>query len=194
MISFSTGNKRTEDNEIWTTVTERENDVWSVYTETLSADKYIVLVDLNGAAFPHIIQGQVPGRIDVTSIYYTLDLAANTSASILYGVICRIDDTDADIAYFASIPFLIGAQQEDRIVSLRAVPSQVKLDLVNCIPQHGITNVMEMNVAAVNTGVPLDSPAGVASVTPAVGDLILKYDHAAGSSTFSTFVFYHTQR
>lgn len=192
-MQFSTGNKRTEDGEIWTTVTERENDVFSVYSETLSADKYICLVDLDGAAFPHIIQGQTPGRIDVTSIYYTLDVAVNTSAAILIGVICRIDGTDADIQYFAAIPFLTGAQQEDRVVSLRAVPSQVKLDIAGCTLQHGITNVKELNVAAVNTGVSLDSPASAASVVPAVGDLILKYDHSAGESTFAIFVFYHTQ-
>jgi hypothetical protein len=190
MITLSTGMRRTEDGEIWTTETERENDVWSVYQDTFSSDTYFILIDIDNPDFPHRLQGQPTGRIDLTSIYYTLDVAVNTTATILYGVICRIDDTNADIEYFASIPFVIGATQQDQVVVLRAVPSQVKLDLVGCTPQHGITNVNERDVAAVNTGTDLASPAG--NVKPGMGDLIVKYDHSSGSALFGTFVFYHT--
>jgi hypothetical protein len=190
MIGFAPGFRKTDDGEIWATETERENDVWAVYQNTFSADTYFILIGLNNSNFPHLIQGQPSDRIDLTSIYYSLDVAINTTATILYGVICRIDDTDADIEYFSSIPFVIGATQQDQVVALRAVPSQVKLDLIGCTPQHGITNINERNVAAVNTGLTLDSPAG--AITPGLGDLIVKYDHAAGSALFGTFVFYHT--
>lgn len=186
--------RTTEDGELWTTATERENDVWSVYAENgLNADKYVILIDLDGPAFPHVRAGQKANRVDSTSIYYTLEVAVNTSAQLFIGVINRIDGTDADICYFAGIPFLSGAQQEDRIISLRGVPSQVKLDCAEGVLGHGITNLKELNVVAVNTGITLDSPEGAGSITPGVGDIILKYDHTAGSSNFAIFVFYHTQ-
>lgn len=185
----------TEDGELWTTETERENDVFAVYSEDgIAATKYIVLVDRNDARWPHVKQSQDTDRIDVTSIYYTIEVSVNASIALLYGVITRIDGTDADISYFTSIPMLSGAQQEDRIVSLRGVPSQVKLDVNgDGTLLHGITNVTESNVAAVNTAITLDSPAGAGTVTPAVGDLILKVLRTAGSANFATFVFYHTQ-
>jgi hypothetical protein len=190
----STGAELTEDGEMWTTVTERENDVFSVYSEAgLNADKYIILVDRDNSAFPHIIQGQSYDRIDVTSIYYTIDLGANTQAQLLIGVVVRIDGVNADIDYFAGIPFQNGATQEDRVVSLRAVPSQVKLDVNGGHLLHGITNLREANVAAVNTGASLDSPAGAGSVNPARGDVIMKYDHTGGSSDLAIFTFYHGQ-
>lgn len=191
MITHSVGARKTPDGELWTTETERENDVFSVYQNTFSADTYFILVDLDNSAFPHRIQGQTPGRIDITTLYYSLDVSTNTTATILYGVICRIDDTDADIEYFATIPFTVGATQQDQVVALRAVPSQVKLDLVGCTLQHGISNINERNVAAVNTETDLDSPVG--NVKPGLGDVIVKYDHSAGSALFGTFVFYHTQ-
>jgi hypothetical protein len=190
----STGAELTDDGEMWITETERENDVFAVYSETgLAATKYIALVDLDNALWPHRIQGQPTDRIDVTSIYYSLDLAVNTKGQLLFGVVARINNVNADIEYFAGLPFLTGAQQADQVVSLRAVPSQVKLDLNGDTLLHGITNLREENVAAVRTGLALDSPNGAGTVNPAKGDLILKYEHSAGTTAFAVFAFYHTQ-
>lgn len=183
----------TDDGEVWTTVTERENDVFAVYSESgIAATKYIVLVDRDNALWPHIRQAQKSARIDITSIYYSVEVSVNASISLLYGVITRIDGTNADITYFTAIPMLSGAAQEDRIISLRGVPSQVKLDTGGSgVLLHGITNVSESNVAGVNTATALDSPAGAGTVYPTVGDVILKFLRTAGSANFSTFVFYH---
>jgi hypothetical protein len=47
----------TEDGEMWSTVTERENDVFSQYSESgIAATKYIVLIDKDNVSFPHILQ------------------------------------------------------------------------------------------------------------------------------------------
>jgi len=181
----------TADGELWTTVTERENDVFVSYSETgIAATKYIVLVDRNGVAYPHNIQAQGQDRLDITSIYYALELSVNASILFSYGVITRIDGTNADIQYFTAIPKLTGANQADEIVSLRGVPSQVKLDFnASGVLQHGLTNLAETNVAGVNTGTALSSPEG--TTLPGLGDFIVKVTVSGGSCTFGTFIFYH---
>jgi hypothetical protein len=119
-----------------------------------------------------------------------LDAAVNTNGILSIGVISRIDGTNADIWYILGIPFLATTNQF--VVSLRGVPSQVKLDLVGGVLQHGITNNQETDVTAVNTATPLDSPLGAATVTPAVGDVIVKLTHTSGGSfNIGMFIFYH---
>jgi len=181
--------KITEDGEFWITETERENDVWVQYSAAFSSTTYIILVSKNNGAFPHKLQGQNGERIDVTSTYYGLDLAANSAGTIKFGVISRIDGTDADIEYFFGVPFLSGVSKEVLVQQLRGVPSQVKLDLIGSVLQHGITNTNEINVAGVNTVTTLDSPAG--NILPGKGDIIIKYEHSSGSSNFGIFMFYH---
>jgi hypothetical protein len=185
------GTKHTPDGEMWVTSTERETDVFSQYSENaIAATKYIILVDKDNAAFPHKIQNQPHSRIDVTSLYVALDAAVNTNGIFSIGVISRIDGTNADIWYMLGIPFLATTNQF--VVSLRGVPSQVKLDLVGGVLQHGITNNRETDVAAVNTATLLDSPLGASTVTPAVGDVIAKLTHSAGGSfNIGMFIFYH---
>lgn len=183
--------RRTEDGEVWVTSTERENDVFSQYSETaIAATKYIILVDKDNAAFPHKIQGQPENRIDVTSLYVALDAAVNTNGIFSIGVINRIDGINADIWYVMGVPFLATTNQF--VVSLRGVPSQVKLDLVGTQLQHGITNNQETNVAAVNTATTLDSPLGSSTITPAVGDVVAKLTHTSGGAfNIGMFIFYH---
>lgn len=186
--------KFTSDGELWITGIAQEDDVFVVYTEaTLNATKYIDLIDLNNALWPHCIQDHGTHCAYISSIHYSLDVGPNSKGCLKYGVITHINATNADICYFLSIPFLTGVNQEDRIVSIRGVPSQIKLDIndVGCL-RHGLSNMRE-TVAAVNTGVTLDSPAGKNTITPIKGDVILKYEHSAGSIDFATLLFYHGQ-
>lgn len=185
--------RQTDDGELWTTVTERENDVFSQYAEIgIGASKYVIMVDLDNPLFPHMIQSQSAGRADITSVYIALDASINSNGAIRLGVIRRIDGTNADIWYFAGIPFLATTNQF--ILSLRAVPSQVKLDMIGTQLQHGITNSEETNVAAVNTATPLASPLGAATVIPAKGDVIAKFEYVSGGDfNVGMFVFYHAQ-
>jgi hypothetical protein len=181
----------TEDGEVWTTVTERETDVFSQYSELgVATTKYVIMVDKDNVAFPHRLQNQGIARIDITSVYIALDAATNTGGTLRLGVIRRIDGTDADIWYFAGIPFLATTTQF--ILSLRGVPSQVKLDMNGTQLLHGITNSEETSIAAVNTATALDSPQSAASVFPAVGDVIAKLEHASGGAfNVGIFLFYH---
>lgn len=181
----------TEDGELWTTVTERENDVFSQYSESgIDATKYIILVDKDNVSFPHLLQGQPTNRVDITSLYIALDAAVNTNGILNIGVIRRIDGTNADMWYMLGVPFLATTNQF--ILSLRGVPSQVKLDLNGTQLLHGITNNEEANIAAVNTATLLDSPLGASTVIPGIGDVIVKLTHVSGGAfNVGLFVFYH---
>lgn len=181
----------TEDGEIWTTVTERENDVWSQYSESgIDATKYIILIAKNNTSFPHLLQGQNTNRIDIGSMYIALDAAVNTNGILSIGVINRIDGTNADMWYMLGIPFLATTTQF--VLSLRGTPSQVKTDLDGARLLHGVTNNSESDVAAVNTATLLDSPLGANTVTPAKGDIICKLEHVSGGSfNIGMFAFYH---
>lgn len=193
MWQHTQSQRRTTTGEVWTTEIEREDDVWVFYIdETLAADKYVVLISLSGPVFPHRIQGQPINRIDITSIYLSLDVAVNSKGVLRYGVVSRIDGTDADIWYFTALPFQTGANQQDQTILFRTSPSQLKLDLAaNNTLLHGLSNSQELNVAAVNTSLALDSPAGAGSIVPARGDVVLKYEHVSGSTDLATFLFYH---
>lgn len=181
----------TEDGEVWTTVTERENDVFSQYSESgIDTTKYIILIDKDNTSFPHIIQGQSADRIDIGSMYIALDAAVNTNGILSIGVVRRIDGTNADMWYMLGIPFLATTTQF--ILSLRGTPSQVKLDLDGIQLLHGVTNNEETSIAAVNTGTSLDSPLGSSTIIPAVGDVICKLEHVSGGAfNIGIFAFYH---
>jgi hypothetical protein len=183
--------KLTEDGELFTTVTERESDVFSQYSETgIDATKYIILVDKDNVSFPHLLQGQPTNRIDITSLYVALDAAVNTNGILNIGVIRRINGTNADIWYMLGVPFLATTNQF--ILSLRGVPSQVKLDLSGTQLLHGVTNNEEADIAAVNTATLLDSPLGASTVIPGVGDVIAKLAYVSGGAfNIGLFIFYH---
>lgn len=180
----------TTSGELWVTVTERENDVWSQYSKDFSATEYVILISKDNPLFPHKRQGEAGERIDVTSAYYFIDLAANTEAVMKLGVITRIDGINANIKYFAGLPFLAGVSKEVIIESLRGTPSQVKTDFNSAgVLLHGVTNIQEINVVTVNTGGSLDSPVG--NIVPGLGDVIMKYEQVSGSANLAIFLFYH---
>jgi hypothetical protein len=181
----------TGDGEIWTTVTERETDVFSTYTESgVGATKYVVMVDKDNPNFPHRLQGQTGDRIDITVVFLVVDAAINSNGILNLGVITRIDGATADISYLLGVPFLATTTQF--VASFKGTPSQAKMDVLDGVLQHGITNNKDANVAAVNTGTSLDSPAGVATITPAVGDIIFKMEYVSGGAfNVGLFLFYH---
>jgi len=180
----------TNDGELWVTETERENDVFVFYyEESINATKYIDLIDADNANFPHRIQDEGYERIDITSLYLSLDLAANSQFTIQLGIIQRIDDTDADILYFNAVPAISGVNQADVVISLRGTPSQVKLDMNGGL-QHGLSNLTETNVGSVDTATTLDSPLA-GGVTPNVGDIVVKVTRIGGSCNLGIFAFYH---
>lgn len=171
--------KVSEDGEVATTSTERERNLAVVYAEAgVSADKYVILVDLSDTTnFPH---GDT-GRIDISTVRFEVDKASNAQGSVQIGVITRIDGTNADISYLTKLSFINSTS--NLLTSFQNwAPSQLKFGVSGGNLTKAITNDTETNVAAVNTGATLDSPRGASTVTPAVGDIVLKLGHSAGGT------------
>lgn len=177
-----------EDGELLITEAERERDVFVSYMFTaVSADSYAILVDLSDTTnFPH----DRTGRVDVTNSYILVDRDANAVGAARFGVITRINGTNADIAYVAGVTFEKSAERfivRDRKYS----PSQLKCGVEDGALNRILTSTVETNIAAINTATPLDSALGTATVTPAVGDIIMKCTRSAGTFGASFAIFYH---
>ena len=180
----------TDDDELLTASSEGDTNVRALLDRTgINATVYGILVDLSDTTnFPH----DNTGRIDISLLKLAIDPASNSVGSVDIGVITRIDGTDADIDFGFSAPF--GQGGSARILSINNFsPSQLKLGVSGGVWQYGITDVSAANVAAVNTGVTLDSPRGAGTVIPAVGDVIVRYLHTSGGSWDALAeTFYHS--
>lgn len=176
------------DNEILMTVTERERDVFvALRRQNIISTSYGVLIDLSDTAnFKH----DRTGRVDLTNTYFSIDRDSTGAGSVLIGVITRIDATDADISYVAGVSF---EKSDDRSIlrDRKYSPSQLKLGVSGGTLTRVASSVDELTVAAVNTATALDSPLGTATVTPAVGDLIVKFDRTAGSYNAAVSAMFH---
>lgn len=180
----------TDDGELAVTSTEREKNVWMDYHKLGNVgDSYAILVDLSDTTtFPHASTG----RIDISFIRITIDRDSSATGELEMGVITRIDGTDADVSFFFDEPFIKSNARHIETAENFA-PSQLKTGVTNGLTPFLITNDTINNIAAVNTGVTLSSPAGVGSVTPAVGDILLFIDHGAGTFDIDVDMFYHSE-
>ena len=180
-----------ESGELMTSVTERERAKMVSYANSsISATKYVALVDLSDTTnFPHT----QTGRIDFTYWKIAIDRGNTSVGFVRIGVISRIDGTDADIHYLFNVPF--DKSDTRRILSINNIGSgQMKFGIDGGVLQDGITNSADTSLAAVNTGVTLDSPRGTSTVTPAVGDIILKLEHSSGNAWSLAFeACYHSE-
>lgn len=152
-----------------------------------SADTYKILVDLSDTTnFPHTETGSV----NISNLKVTVDPASNSVGSVMVGAITRIDGTDADIEYLFSVPF---GKSPTRILSINNFsPSELKFEVSGGTLVHALTGSFENNVTAVNTGGTL-SVTGGGTATPAVGDVVVKFDHTSGSAWDSLVsAFYRT--
>lgn len=181
--------KVTSDGEVAVVNAESERDVAIHFNvDAVAATDYYILVDLSDTTnFPH----NETGKIHMSYIEIEVDKASNTNASVEIGIITRIDGTDADMEYPIELHFLRNG--ETRVEKkTKYSPSQLKFSISGGTMDKTITNSIENNVAAVNTGVTLDSPRGISTITPAVGDIIVKYDYSSGGvADFHIHCMYH---
>jgi hypothetical protein len=179
----------TDDDELLVSSSASNQNVRALLSrENISSTAYGILADLSDTTnFPHVSTG----RIDISLLKVVIDPASNSVGSLDVGVITRIDGTDADMVFAAHIPF---GKSPERILSINNYsPSQMKLGVTGGVWLQGVSNVSAANVAAVNTGITLDSPIGTSTVTPAVGDVIVRYFHSAGSAWDGVIaIFYHS--
>lgn len=169
---------------------KEERDVFvAIGSGEVTTTKYVILIDLSDTTnFPH----DRMGRIDLTNTYLSVDRDQNGTGVVQFGVITRIDGTDADITYVQGIGFEKSDTREiirDRKIS----PSALKMGVVDGKAIYAMSSFKATNVTAVNTGVALDSPLGTATVTPAVGDIVASFVHSAGTYTASISATYHSE-
>jgi len=184
--SFSA--KVTSDGELAVTSTERERNVYAAFSAVgVATTTYYALIDLSDTTnFPH----DQTGRIDLSVISIDIDRDNTATGQLDIGVITRVDGTDADISYLITTNFSKSdVLHIDNVYNI--APSQVKFGQSGGVLTRAVTSNSEDDQAAVNTGDPLDSPTGVNTVTPAVGDIILRATRAAGSYDFTVAVLYH---
>jgi hypothetical protein len=182
-VSFS------EDQALLTTDIPQEQDVFVAIGADISADTYAILVDLDNASgyFKH----ESGNHINITSAFLLVDRDANATGSVRVGVITRIDDTDADIEFVQGITF---DKSNDRFLlrDRQYSPSRIDCSTLSGTLRKTLTNFVETGVSAVNTLTAIMSPAGSATVTPGLGDLIIQYLRGAGTYNASVSVTYHT--
>lgn len=148
---------------------------------SISATTYYVLIDLDSSAYKHDNTG--------TGLYLTgfsgraLKSNVGSQWAVQLAVVLRIDGTDADLG------ILPGGSVSLRDTStlsgggsLSLFPGYDNLTVSGGDFTHIADGTTETNVAAVNTGVTFEDVYGT-SVTPAVGDVLLRATLLLGSGT-----------
>lgn len=154
----------------------------SFYKEGVTATTYYMGIDLsNTTDFKH---SAGTGIRLVTSIGKALKSNIGAQWAIQLMVILRIDGTDSDLAVLAQAS--LSLQDTSRLSILEQVvdlwPHVANLTVSGGAFTNLLTNLIETNVAAINTGVTVEDAAGN-TPTPAVGDLLIRADLQSGSGT-----------
>lgn len=182
--------KVTEDGELAVTSTERERNVYAiVHNDSVgTGNTDYLLVDLSDTTnFPH----SDTTRIDVSAINIHLAQDSGTpDGEILIGVITRIDGVNSDITWGFVLDFNLPVNTNIR-ENFNYAPSQLKFEVVGGNTTRIISDYSVLNDTTINTGVSMDSPRGSNTVTPAVGDIVLRIVNGAGSMHMFTGIMYH---
>jgi len=180
----------TEDGEMATTVTESERNVYAVFHDDSIGvgNTDFVLIDRDDTVnFPH----SDLGRIDVSTFNLHLaQLSGNSDGEFLIGVITRIDGVDADIKWAFVVDFNL-PNNKDLREDFNFAPSQLKFEVDSGNTTRIITNYSSLNDSSFNTGTPMSSPRGAATVTPGVGDVVCRLTNGAGVLRLFVGVMYH---
>lgn len=166
----------TTDGEVWTTETEKESGVWAGFSgsQDTATTTYLGAIDLSDTVnFPH----DHTGRLDFSLFRISMDKAINARGTISIGIITRINGTNADITYLDGIGFLQNDSPSVQFINNLA-PMQNKASMTGGVLDKVKTNTIELNVAAVNTGVTLEP----FDFTPAVGDCVVKITTTTGGT------------
>ena len=182
--------KVTGDGELATTVTERERNVYAVvHNDSIgTGNTDYILVDRDDTVnFPH----DDVSRIDISTINIHLAHdSGNPDGELAIGVITRVDGTDADITWGFSVDFNLPSNTDVR-EHFNFAPSQLKFEVIAGSTTRIISNYSDVADVTINTATPMDSPRGAATVTPDVGDIVLRIMNGAGALRVFCGVMYH---
>jgi len=160
----------------------REVDIYSAtFVKTgVTADTFFMLVDLNGASYPHTAGTKLSL---VGSFGRAFKSSAGSKWAVNVGVITRIDGTDADITYFSvSSVFLRDTSKLSTESQAVVLDFPVSFEISGGALTRGVSNFHDNPVAAVNTGITLEDPNGD-TPTPAVGDIVVRAELVSGAGT-----------
>jgi hypothetical protein len=181
----------TTNNEILTNTLASNRKSRAVYKQNaINADSYIIMVDLSDTTnYPHAQTGSI--NID----HFTASINFNSGtaqATINLGVITRIDGTDADITYLINDVVGVQSANDTQIINYNYQPSAVSFKVVGGALVGAVSNNIDENIASVNTGLTLQSSRN-ATITPAVGDIILKLEYVADDYDATISILYHSK-
>lgn len=182
----------TPDGEVLTTTSAQENCALASMSESgITAPKWAVLFDKSDIVnWPHRTD-------DFARIAYAtlqVDKVPSTKGRLILGVVTRIDNTSADITLIRGLVF--GNSEADFITrSENFSQSVIRTDVQNNTTRYIITSTRLLNVTSVNSLTTLDSARGPLTVVPAVGDLVVFYDHTSGGAwTGAVSILYTTEK
>lgn len=160
---------------------------WAHYdVDNVGADTWVVLVDTSDTTtFPH----RHPGALVLAELYLSVDRDNTGEGAVVLGVITAIDGTSAQVAEITHLEFRKETTTSHLETQRRWDSHPVRLDQSGGKLTHGITSDT-YTVAALNTGTAVASPAGAASVVPAVADLVVGFLWVAGSYNSEAHVTY----
>ena len=177
------------DGTITTLAAERKSYVGYVQS-AIVANQYILLVDLDnaGGQWPHSQNGSINvDSISAKAVFSGATLPGD--ATLRFGVITRIDGTDADVNYLQT--YMLQTQGNDgQYIFHNFQPSCLPFKQAAGKSVGALTNDFETNVVAVNTATALTSPGG--SVAPGVGDIILKLEYNSDTYNVAVGMLYHS--
>jgi hypothetical protein len=148
--------------------------------EAVSSTTYYMGIDLsNTTDFKHN-PGNGIKLVQVISKGFKSSASAEWSAQLL--VVIRIDGTDSDLAVLAQTSLTLRDTGRlgiaEQIVNLW--PNPVDLTVSGGELIRNLTNAIDFNETAINTGVTLEDAAGN-SVVPAVGDVLIRAHKISGT-------------
>ena len=176
-------------NELFTNTVASNSSSRVVYDNgTITADKYVLVVDLDNSngEWPHTYSGTSTIYLDAVEndiIFQT----NNAECKVNYGLITRVDGTDADI-YYLTVNAFGNASAKNGIHSYNNYqPSHVTFEVEDGKPKNALTNMIE-TTTSVNTSTPILNPS-TGTVYPAVGDLVCKFEHLGQDYVSTKFNF-----
>jgi len=182
------------------TLNDKMNQVLSLKDSTMAAtyslsnittSSWAVLIDLSDTVnWPH----KNTGAIDLDFVSIQVDKPNATTGSLSVGVVTRVDGTNADITIVRGLSFS-NASENSLIRASNFNPFRVKCDVVNGIMPYFPTNTKLLATTEVQSDVALDSHRGAATVFPAVGDVLIRFSHTAGTAWVGAVsVFYNSHK
>ena len=154
-------------------------NVYSNYEiQGVAATSWAVLVDLSDSTnYPH----EAGSSLNISLIDMEVDRATNSVGQMDLGIVTRVDGTNGDVTLINSVEFTAG--DEAYIThSTNFSPSVVRCAVVAGATPYIAYNTKVLNNTGIQSDVALASFQGAGTVTPAVGDLVVRFLHTSGAA------------